>query len=293
MAILWKFWNFLTVETRSGWKALLGGAIYLFILALGASFAKSIKIKEDGHFEFDWHFFWIILGGFVAIGIAQRLFERVVRGTKFFGPHRGHAYRIERKRQTSGILMRLTNEIKNIPISRDVAIHIITDLLDLMVLHIRDARGSHNRNQVDVFASLILPAETRLVVVARDSNSNGPSYLRETPRYYDRASMLAGRAISARRALSTGDLRKDYPEAPRNKPYRSILCVPILAKDAETVIGVISFDSNRPYLFTGFWTGSVEDELEDSLQPYLTTMTMILEGFIKSDNGALDALMAS
>jgi hypothetical protein len=118
---------------------------------------------------------------------------------------------------------------------------ILREILDLIVLHVRDYRGSRKEKPKEVFANLLVEDGNNLVVVMRDSMSHSAEYERPIPRTYPKASLACGRAIMAKKPFSVGRLIDEYPEGPKNKPYRSILAIPLFPK----VAGKIDKDCDR------------------------------------------------
>ncbi len=58
---------------------------------------------------------------------------------------------------------------------------------------------------------------------------------------------------------------EEYPEI-RDKPYRSVLAIPLIASDGKTVFGALSIDSPKPYSFQSFEPMATENRLENGLQ---------------------------
>jgi hypothetical protein len=168
-------------------------------------------------------------------------------------------------------------------VSQADAKKIITDILDLIVLHVRDARGNHDERRTDVFANLLVEDGEEMVVVARDAALHSKEFHRHTPDRHPKHSMVAYRAIHEKSPLSIGDILRENRHAPRNKPYRSILALPVMGSEEGSVIGAISLDSSRPYFFQSFKLGAIEDSLENGLQPYVQTLALVLENLILRD----------
>jgi len=95
--------------------------------------------------------------------------------------------------------------------------------------------------------------------------------------------MLCGRAMERRKVLSVGVLTQAYPEGPMNKPYQSILAIPLFGAKRDTPYGALSIDCSRPYFFESFVPGQVENDLENSLQPYAHLITLALETLVSTD----------
>jgi hypothetical protein len=177
--------------------------------------------------------------------------------------------------------------LQDVPISGRDAYRLVVQILDCIVSNVRDARGSHDKKRPEVFASFLVEDGEDLVVVARDSDLHTAAYKRSVPARYDKANMLATRSLRARRALSVADVAREYPEGPQNKPYRSILTIPVIGRDDESVLGVVSVDCSRPYFFKSVQQVAIESDLENDLLPYLQTLALVLEGLVSSDRRAI------
>jgi hypothetical protein len=101
--------------------------------------------------------------------------------------------------------------------------------------------------------------------------------------------MLCGRAITARKVLSVRDLVHSYPEGPKNKPYRSILAIPLFGAEGSAAYGALSLDCSEPYFFDSFTPEKVENDLENSLQPYVHLITLTLEALVSTDRAVMIA----
>lgn len=278
---LHKFRNFWTVDS-GGWRAIFGAVIRYSIIGAAAAFAKSLVHQPDGKYSFDWPLFFYIFAAVAAANLLSNLLDVALRGGALFPyPRRGHALRAERKAWTAAVLRKIAVKLREAPISGADAREIVIDILNCIVVHVRDARGSHRH--LEVFASLLMEDDDNLIVVARDRWLGSPQHQRPVPVTYPKGIMLGTRAMVSRRALSVGDLCREYPEAPKNKPYRSILAIPVIGTDETSVLAVVSVDSSRPYFFQSFRSGIVEDALENSLQPYLQTLVLALESLISPD----------
>lgn len=283
MAGFWhKIGNFFTVDS-GGWRAIVGATLRYGIAAAAVAFAKSFSHGADGQFKFDFATFWIIVGVFSAVNVLSNLWDAAVRGGRLFRPIHGSVFREKRKQRTAAVLRKISVLLAKDNVAPREARELITDILDCIALHVRDARGSHNEQRFDVFASLLMEDGDHLVVVARDAGLHTSKYQRPVPARYPKGGMLAARSILAKQALSVGELCDEYPEAPTNKPYRSILTIPVIGSDEATVLAVVSIDSSRPYFFQSFQRGFVENELENSLQPYLQTLVLALEQLVSTD----------
>lgn len=285
LAFFHKLKNFLVVDT-GGVRVFVGAGVRLALIGATVAFGKSLAHNADGQFTFDWGLFGAIICAIVFFNIVSNILDVLLRGGALLPPIHGHFFRAERKQHTAAALRRISLLLTEEPRSHEKMRELLPSILDCVVLHVRDARGSHDKDRVDVFGSLLLEDKDDLVVVARDSFLHSPQYRRQTPVRYGKATMLAARAIAARRALSVGDLCAEYPEAPKNKPYRSILAIPVIATD-DTVLGALSIDSTRPYFFQSFQRSSVENSLENGLMPYVALLVLALEAIASGDRSRL------
>jgi hypothetical protein len=267
-----------TLGLDIGRRGLVFLSLYCALPAVAAGFTKGWS--ED---QFHWRSFAVIFAVVLGVQLALNLLQLSTRLKRILGPIAGRVFREKRKTGTAGVLKEINLRLAAGSTSPAQLRKIVQDILDLVVLHVRDHRGSHKEAAFDVFANLLLVDEDILVVVARDSASHKPEYRRQIPARYAKSALLCGRAIAERRALSVGDLAHEVQGAPRNKPYRSILALPLTGSDDVTQIGAVSVDSSRPYFFQSFVQFEAEDELENSLQPYLQTLTLALERLGASD----------
>lgn len=224
---------------------------------------------------------------FFTIGLVvllANLLSNFVTGTNkikdLLSPKSGRMWLNERKAALAGIIKRINLSLAKGALSQAEVQQTLKEILDLIVLHVRDYRGHHNIQKKEVFANLLIERGSDLVVVCRDSFSATPQYERPIPAAYPKAAMLCGRTMEARKPLSIGMLTEEYPEGPQNKPYQSILALPLFTTSDDRVYGCISVDCSRPYFFQSFTPEAAENEMENSLQPYLQLITMTLECFI-------------
>ena len=101
--------------------------------------------------------------------------------------------------------------------------------------HRADAKGC------EIFVNLLVEEGDQLVVVARNHDHRTPVAR------YPKDSMLAWQAISSGETVCIGDLRKLAPDQAAQKPYVSIMVIPVLGDDR--VLGAVSIDSTRPHHF--------------------------------------------
>lgn len=63
-----------------------------------------------------------------------------------------------------------------------------------------------------------------------------------------------------------------------------MLAIPLISTaDNSTAWGALSIDSSQPYCFQTFTPGAVENALENSLQPYLQVLMLIVEELVSRD----------
>lgn len=276
-----KFSNFLTVDS-GGWRAVLGALLRSAILAAALAFSKSIGHQPDGQWTFDYQFFFASVGVIACVNLLSNLLDIGLRGGSLLSPTNGRMFRQERKKATAGLIRRIGANLDGQTVSNKEAQKIISTILDCIALHVRDARGSHNKDRIEVFASLLIDDGQDVVVVVRDNLLHSDKYRRPVPQKYPKGGMLATRALTAKRVLSVGDLCTEYPEAPTNKPYRSILAIPIFGTD-ESPLAVVSVDSSRAYFFQSFQRDKAENDLENGLLPYLELLVLALENLVDRD----------
>jgi len=266
----------------------LGGFVRLLLFSSVAALIPAfVKGLSAGH-TFDWHLFTYVVLVLVGLNLLNNLLTSSTSIRDFFSPKSGRKWLAQRKAAQAGIIKRINVNIPSAATISDAEIKsILTDILDVIVLHVRDYRGSHQDKKKEVFASLLIERGDDLVVVARDSLSHSSQYERHIPAVYSKATMLCGRAMVAKKALSIGKLRAEYPEGPQNKPYASILAIPLFDSINNEAFGCVSVDCSKPYFFQSFTPDQVENEMENSLQPYLQLITMVAESFVGRDGNQL------
>jgi hypothetical protein len=265
-----------------GLRGLIRIAFYYLFPAVTAGFVKSY-----GQSTFDFDSFWIVFGIVIVLGVIGNLVTENMQFKKVLSPGAGRVWRSKRKAITAAILLRINRHIAHSTPSPSEVRKILHDILDVIVLHVRDHQGNFKEDRKRVFANLLLEDHDELVVVSRDSISmSSPEYQRSTPMRYPKATMLCGRAIATRQVLSVGDLVQSYPEGPKTKPYRSILAIPLFGArgdETDTPYGALSIDCSEPYFFESFAPGQAESDLENSLQPYIQLITLALETLVSTD----------
>lgn len=274
-----------------GLRGIIQLAMYSALPALAVGF-----VKGYGQSTFDWHAFWTVILVVTMIGVVNNLLNQNLQFKKVLSPGAGRVWRAQRKSVTAGILLRINRHIAHTTPSPSEVQKIIRDLLDVIVLHVRDHQGNFKNDRPRVFGNLLIEDGAHLVVVARDSTSwLSTEYQRTTPVRYLKETMLCGRAITSRRAISVGDLVKAYPEGPKTKPYRSILAIPLFSAKSETQdvpYGALSIDCSEPYFFESFAPGQAESDLENSLQPYIQLITLALDSLISTEGHVIIAKLS-
>ena len=229
----------------------IGGFLRIaFMVAVPACAAAYLKgSMAGGDSGFDWQVFWTVLIVITGAGVLANLFNLSMAFRRLLAPGAGLVFRDERKVGTAGILKRVNRCLIWGNTTPEQARSIITDILDVIVMHVRDHRGSVRKDRPEVFANLLLTDVSDMVVVARDSALCATAYQRRIPARYPKTAVLCGRAVDAKQVLTIGDLTEEYQEAPQNKPYRSIMAVPLFASGRDHAYGALSVDSSRPYFF--------------------------------------------
>lgn len=270
--------NALAVDV--GWRELVYWTIVGALVAVPGGLAKGWAKEGEA---FHWDTFWfavLVIAGSQAAGAC---FHLLTKGGRMLRPVHGAVWRQERKSGTAAIIERINRNLGTVApnVSTEEIKSILTDLLKVIVLHVRDHRGDHTR--VRVFANLLLVDREEMVVVARDPILQTENYRRDTPKRHRKALLAAGRAVESGNVVSVGDLRLQYPEGPQDKPYVSILALPLFGRSSPQPIGALSIDSTRPYFFETFVPGWLENELENSLAPYARTLVLVLETLLSPE----------
>jgi hypothetical protein len=274
-----------------GWRGLFQLALYSALPAIAVGF-----VKGYGQSTFDFHAFWTVFGVVTVVGVINNLLNQNLQFKKVLSPGAGRIWRSKRKAITAGIILRINRHVAHNTPSPSEVQKIIQDLLDVIVLHVRDHQGNFKDDRPRVFGNLLIEDGAYLVVVARDSISwSSSEYQRTTPIRYPKETMLCGRAITSRKVLSIGDLVLSYPEGPKTKPYRSILAIPLFSAQGDSPdvpYGALSIDCSEPYFFESFAPGQAENDLENSLQPYTQLITLILETLVSIDRRVMISQLA-
>ena len=254
------------------------GLIRLLLLNLLTALPIALVKSQNGK-VFDWHLFFYIISVVTLIFMVSNILSQNAKIGDLLSPRSGRKWQMERKAALSGVIAKINDRLECNRLADTVlAKELLTDILDIIVLHIRDYRGAHNHQKNEVFANILVEQNSDLVVVVRDSLCDQSKYHRPVPVSYPKASLLCGRAIEAKRTLSICHLATEYKEAPP-KPYKSILAVPLFSSKSKKPFGCLSVDCARSYFFQSFVEGAEENKMEDTLQPYLRLITMIFEKF--------------
>lgn len=136
--------------------------------------------------------------------------------------------------------------------------------LDAIVSFVRSHRS--DIDQVKIFANLLVEEGENLVILRRDSNC------KRALKAYPKDGLLAGRALELGTIAGTGLIGHEFPETPGNKPYRSVLIIPILPLGrSKKPLGAVSIDSSEPFHFN-----THENNLETALMPYTRLLATTL-----------------
>lgn len=248
-------------------------------------------MKGFGSGGVDMSLFWPVCGAVMSINLFMTALDESMGIKRVLEPGAGRHFSTERKNLTSGLLRRINSNLKSVHRNPDEAKQILTDLLDTIVLHVRDYRGCVRDDRPVVFANVLVVEGDSMVVIARDAVSHSPEYRRDIPQSYPKASLLCGRAVESGRVISTGDLLSEYPETNANKQYKSILAIPLFPEDGKPY-GALSIDSTRSYFFEGLNAGKLESDLENTLQPYIQMITLVMEQMVSPDTSKLGKLLS-
>lgn len=268
-----------------GLRGLIQIGLYSALPALAVAFTQGAR--DSSQKGFDWHAFITFFIVVTIVGVFANIINRSMTLQRILSPGAGRVWRSQRKSVTAAIIQRLNRHITHSTATIDEVQTILRDLLDVIVLHIRDHRGNFRNDRPTVFANLLLEDGADLVVIARDRFSHSPEYQRPIPVRYRKVTMVCGRAIETRKVLSVGVLGHAYPEGPQNKPYTSILAIPLFGARGDAPYGVLSIDCSQPYFFESFAPGKVENDLENSLQPYAHLITLTLEALVSTDRSVV------
>lgn len=173
------------------------------------------------------------------------------------------------------ILNRLIQDMSRAPImsAHEIA-RFQQEALCLIAAYVRDHRRDVSAKVI--FANLLVGDGDEMVVIARDRTH------RIGGARYPKAQMIAARAFDTGRPQIVGELYAEWPETVGEKPYRSILAIPVFLGDHA--VGVVSIDSSIP------WHFHADPNLVDYLTPYVGLLAWTLDpGYAKNGqelNGA-------
>jgi hypothetical protein len=137
------------------------------------------------------------------------------------------------------------------------------EVIELIVNYVRDHRVDFRGAKV--FANLMIPDGDDVVVITR-SDPQRPC----PARYPLQVVSVAARVLATGTLCSTGRVYADHPDTLPDKPYKSILALPIRAN--QQTIGVVSLDSEVECHFDSW-----EDELAATLMPYTQFLSIALQ----------------
>ncbi len=266
------------IVSRTFWVEIGFGGLFRFFVnsvILGLSTAI-LKYSASG--KFDLQVFLVATLTLTLSNLTLNLLEASPQGKKLLSPGAGQVWRSDRKAETGAILKRITvlARSKKSPSPTEVRT-LLSDILGVIVKHVRDHRGC-SKVGVDVFANILIDDEKEsLIVVARNPDALTPQYRREVPQTYKKVDLFCSRVLSSNKTLTLSELVEAYPEGPKNKPYRSILAIPIISSDDSETYGVLSIDCTFPYFFDSFSPGKIENDMQISLLPYTQLIVLTLE----------------
>ncbi len=170
----------------------------------------------------------------------------------------------ERKIHVAAAVMLLDTRMRAAsPLTQADKDQIRSHALDAIVSFVRSHRS--DIDQVKIFANLLVEDGGNLVILRRDSECK-----REL-RSYPKGALVAARVLEKGTISGSGLLSHEFPETPRNKPYQSVLAIPILPLTNEKPLGVVSIDSSEPFHFN-----THENTLETALLPYTRLLALTL-----------------
>jgi hypothetical protein len=257
----------------------LRGILRLLVISILAAVIPALRAWSSG--GFDTHLFFSILFVAFAATMLLNFVNTNSRLRDFFSPKAGRRWLFERKAAQAGIIKRINVSLASgkAP-SKEAVSRMLQDILDVIVVHVRDYRGSHSDRKREVFANLLVKTgEDEMTVIIRDAMSHDVQYKRQTPKSYVKSALACGWAMDQGRPISVGMLSEQYPETATGKPYQSILALPLFRTEDDVPYGCISIDCSRPYFFQSFTPDQAENDMENSLQPYLQLITLVIESF--------------
>lgn len=273
--------NFIKIEVGiGGFFRLLLSTLMPAIVAGISAVIRGLTNEKKG---FDWHTFRWAFGIAIFTVVFLNLISQNNQVKRFLSPSAGRRWREGRKATTAAIIKKINLCLVNQNRSVIEVRKILSDILDVIVLHVRDHKCSLKEHKE--FSNILLNdmVGNNLIVVARDRVSDTGQYPRSIPAVYSKVGMLCAEAIQFRKVMSHGNIKKRYPSGPQNKPYCSVFAIPLIGTNDQTVHGVLSIDSSQPHFFDGFSQVKAENELENSLQPYIQLIILTLESLISKD----------
>lgn len=144
---------------------------------------------------FDLHLFLVVFLSILVPGILANLIGLSSTARSWLSPGAGRVHRDDRKVGTSAVLREIAFSVARRRTTGKAAgveeiRSLLTKVLDIVVLHVRDHRGSHDRSTHDTFANLLLERDGELVVVVRDSMQHDSAHARPIPARYPKAALL-------------------------------------------------------------------------------------------------------
>lgn len=231
------------------------GTIFNFVINTGIVLFPVLIAYRNG-WPYALHFFLIYL---LMLALKRK---------RDFSPENSTLRRegsAERKIYVAAAVMLLDTRMRTgTPLNSADKDHIRGHALDAIVSFVRSHRS--DIDQVKIFANLLVEKGDNLVILRRDSACG-----RELGEY-PKAGLLAARALDRGTICGSGLIRHEFPATPGDKPYQSVLVIPILplARN-ERPLGVVSIDSSEPFHFN-----THENTLETALMPYTRLLALTL-----------------
>lgn len=172
-------------------------------------------------------------------------------------------HKMKRKFMTADILDKMIeHSLNGRPRTPEEGIPLLEEILQVITDHIRTFR--YDREEEKIFCSIMLEYDVnKLKVIAR--NEHGA---RGYPTY-KKADMQAWTTMTHKKVIGSGNIYIDFPATPANKPYKSVLTIPIFYDN--DCIAVLSIDSSEPYHFTG-----VEETINTRVLSYAVLLKKVL-----------------
>ena len=172
--------------------------------------------------------------------------------------------KIAREIMTSGILDKmLEDNLARELLTPAKGIPLLEEILEVIANSVRTYRCDTEGDKI--FCNLLIEHdEGHLKVIARNKGGKRKDYP-----IYKKDGMLAWTSITHKRVCESGDIFIEFPSTPANKPYKSILTIPIIYRDSS--VAVLSIDSSEPYHFTG-----IEETINTRLLSYMGLVKKVL-----------------